>query len=149
MWGATTLRTMLPGAPARAAKGPTRTRASRLGHEPAPPSPTPRLGRWTAFPGLSSRSGTHTPGSPSSGVSPLLPYSSGGRSYGTGKEAAGSWLPEKNFCFTLKRSRPCRHTGEIYDGTDFLKKDGSQEAILSSWHSQQNTSYFRAIFNVQ
>lgn len=149
MWGATTLRTMVPGPQPgrqRGLRGPALPDWATSQHRPPPP---PRLGRWTAFPGLSSRSGTHTPGSPSLGVSPLLPYSSGGRSYGTGKEAAGSWLPEKNFCFTLKLSRPCGHTGEIYDGIDFLKKDRSQEAILSSWRSQQNTSYFRAIFNVQ
>lgn len=67
-------------------------------------------------------------------VSPLLPYSSGGKSYGTGKVAIGSWLPAKNFCFTLKLSRPCRHTEEIYDCTSFsgLKKKNTQKAPRSN-----------------
>lgn len=80
-------------------------------------------------------------------VSPLLPYSSGGRSYGTGKVAIDSWLPEKNFCFTLKLSRPCRHTKGIYNYAAFSEKNPK---ILRSNHIftvQQNSSYFRAIFN--
>lgn len=81
-------------------------------------------------------------------VLPLLPYSSGGRSYGTGKEDVGSLLPEKNFCFTLKLSRPCRHTEGIYDCTVFAEKDRSHAAIISWWYSQQNSNYFSAIFDV-
>lgn len=80
-------------------------------------------------------------------VSPLSPYSSGGRSYGTGKEAVGSWLlPEKNFCFTLKLSRPCRHTESII-ASHFLQEGPKMQLYFYDAHNRIQ-SYFCDCFEL-